>query len=242
MRSPRPAITTCVGLGVLAGLAGCAPTTLSPMAMRLAPLEPGGTAGSVGFRSGPRLSVPVSQPRNFHGDAAPFSAPQWGLAYDAQLLAPLSEQFALHLGFQAELSCTYSGCPLPIPGYGVSLGLSQYVSLGPLSIAPAVMLKGATDFGLGVVGGPGSQVGAEASLSLALHDGSTSVGLVPFCGVHRVLGERGSASALYFGAVIAGHFSLGVGDAVELSMGLGRVRMDRGPAWTVPLLGLSGTP
>lgn len=240
MAALRPARgTACL---VLVGLAGCAPTTLSPMAVRLAPLEPDDVTARVGFRSGPRLSVPLSQPRNFHGDDAPFSAPQWAFAYDGQFLVPMGESFALHLGLQAEVGCSSRACPVPVPGYGVSLGLSQYIPMGPLSVAPAVMVNGATDFGLGVVGGPGSQVGAEASVTLALHDGSTSVGFAPFCGVHRVLGARGDTSALYFGAVIAGRFSLGVGDAVEVSMGLGRVQMERGPGWTVPLLGITGDP
>lgn len=245
MPALRPAsIAVSVGLAALASLAGCAPTTLSPMAMRLAPLEPQGMTTRLGFRSGPRLSVPISRPREFRGDDAPFSFPQWAVAYDAQFLAPLGEQFALHLGLQGELGCGYHGssCPVPVPGYGASVGFSQYVPLGPLSVAPAVMLRGATDFGFGSLGGPGSLLGAEASLSLALHDGDTSVGLVPFCGVHRVIGDRGDTSALYFGAVLAGHFSLGGGDALELSAGLGRVRMDNGPSWTVPLLGLSATP
>lgn len=241
MPAPRPTRTAAlVGLALLAGLTGCAPTTLSPMALRLAPLEPGTSHDRVGIHSGPRLAVPLSRPQNFHGDDAPFSIPQWAFAYDVQHLEPLGNQFALHLGFQAEIGCTYHSCPVPVPGFGVSTGLSHYVPLGVLSVAPAVMLHGATDFGLGVVGGPGSQVGAEASLTLGLHDGTTAVGFTPFCGVHRVFGTRGDTLALYFGTVISGHFSLGGDDALELSTGLGRVEMERGPSWTVPIFGLSG--
>jgi hypothetical protein len=207
------------------------------------PLESGEPVTRVGLRTGPRLSVPLSRPDEFRGDDAPFSFPQWSLAYDAEVLVPMGGQFGMHLGFQGEVGCERGGgsCPIPVPGYGASLGLSHYVGNGTFSFAPAVVLRGASDFGLGSTGGPGSLLGVEASTTFALHEGTTALGLVPFCGVHRVLGSSTEATALYFGAVLAGHFASG-GEFLEVTAGLGRAEMRDGPRWTVPLFGLRGGP
>jgi hypothetical protein len=230
-------------LALLLGLTGCAPTTLSPMAVRLVPLETGEPTARIGLRTGPRLSVPLSRPEEFRGDEAPFSFPQLGLAYELELLTPLGGQAALHLGVQGEIGCArYLTCPMPVPGYGVSAGLSHYVGNGVFSVAPAVVLRGATDFGLFSEGGPGSILGVEASATFALHEGHTAVGLVPFCGVHRVIGAGRDTTALFFGAVIAGHFSLGGDDSLEVTAGVGRAELRGGPRWTVPLLGVRGGP
>jgi hypothetical protein len=212
--------------------------------MRLVPVEPGETVTRVGVRTGPKLAVPLSRPEEFRGDEAPFSFPQWAFAYDLELLTGLGDGPALHVGFQGEVGCGHRNysCPAPVPGYGLSLGLSHYLGNGEFSVAPALSLRGATDFGMATLGGPGSQVGAELSATFALHWGRSAVGLVPFCGAHRVIGAGRDASALYYGLVLAGHFSMGGRDFLELTGGLGRVRMKGGPEWTVPLLGVRGGP
>ncbi len=240
----RPSPRTLALLAALAALSGCAPTTLSPMGVRLAPVAPGKVTSRLGLRTGPKLSVPLSRPDEFRGDEAPFSFPQWAFAYDAELLVPLGEGPVLHLGAQGEVGCdnrNYS-CPAPVPGYGLSMGLSHAVGTEDFSVAPALTLRGATDFGLATEGGPGSQVGAELAVTFALHAESTSVGLVPFCGVHRVIGLGGDTVAVYYGLVLAGHFAVGDGEFLELTGGLGRVRMQGGPEWSVPLFGVRGGP
>lgn len=229
---------------VLAVLAGCAPTTLSPMGVRLVPGNPGQVTTHAGMRTGPRLSVPLQAPEEFRGNRAPFSSPQWAVAYDANLLVPLGGGTGLHVGFQGEVGCDEieATCPVPVPGYGLSMGLSHYFQLGDVSLAPAVMLRGATDFGLATVGGPGSVVGAEASLSLGLRMDDTVLGVVPFLGVHRLVISDRNASATYGGLALAGHFELGDGMFIELSAGAGRVDMRGVEPWWAPIFGIRGGP
>ena len=51
---------SCVALVALGALAACAPTTVSPMVMRLGPGHPENTLIQAGVRSGPRLSSPLA--------------------------------------------------------------------------------------------------------------------------------------------------------------------------------------
>lgn len=232
------------GVG-LALMAGCAPTTMSPMGIRLAPGAPDHVTKRTGLRTGPRLSAPLQAPDDFEGNSKPFASPQWSVAYDADVLIPVSGGTSVHLGFQGEIGCDedIDTCPLPVPGYGLSMGLSHYLDLGEFSLAPAVVLRGATDFGLGTEGGPGSVVGAEASVSLSLKlDETSAVGLVPFLGVHRVmLGDR-DISATYTGVALAGHFDVGNGQFLELTAGGGVVKMRGVPDWWAPIFGIRGGP
>ncbi|NMO15062.1 hypothetical protein HPC49_08275 [Pyxidicoccus fallax] len=230
---------------VLALLAGCAPSTLSPMAVRLVPGNPGQVTARAGVRTGPRLSVPLQDPEHFQGNRAPFSTPQWAVAYDGDMLVPLGGGTGLHVGLQGEVGCdeVEATCPVPVPGYGLSLGLSQYLQLGDVSLAPAVVLRGATDFGFGAKGGPSSILGVEASASLALRMEGTVVGVVPFLGVHRlILTEQRTASATYGGVALAGQFDLGGGEFLELTAGTGLVRMRGVEDWWVPIFGMRGSP
>ncbi|QSQ27207.1 hypothetical protein JY651_20830 [Pyxidicoccus parkwayensis] len=229
---------------VLAMLAGCAPTTLSPMAIRMVPGRPDGVTPRAGLRTGPRLSAPLQAPEDFRGNREPFSSPQWSVAYDADLLVPLGGGTGLHVGFQGELGCSEieATCPIPLPGYGLTMGLSQYLQLGNVSVAPAVMLRGATDFGLGTLGGPGSMLGVEASVSLGVHYDDAVVGVVPFYGVHRLIVSDRNATATYGGLALTGHFDLGDGDFIELTTGGGLVRMRGVKPWWVPIFGIQGGP
>jgi hypothetical protein len=71
---------------------------------------------------------------------------------------------------------------------------------------------------------------------------TSSVGLVPFLGVHRVmLGDR-DTSATYTGFALAGHFDLGDGTFLELTAGGGLVRMRGVPDWWAPIFGMRGGP
>ncbi len=229
---------------VLAVLAGCAPTTLSPMGVRLVPGSPSHMTTRAGIRTGPRLAVPLQALEAFQGNRAPFSFPQWSVAYDADLLVPVGGGTGLHVGFQGEVGCdeVASACAVvPVPGYGLSLGMSHYFQAGDVSLAPAVMLRGATDFGLGA-GGPSSILGVEASASLAVRLDDTVLGVVPFLGVHRVVVADRSVSATYGGLALAGHFDLGGGEFVELTAGTGLVRMRGVEDWWAPIFGVRGSP
>jgi hypothetical protein len=229
---------------VLAVLAGCAPTTLSPMGVRLVPGDMGRMNTRAGLRTGPRLSVPLQAPEDFKGNRSPFSTPQWSVAYDADMLVPLGGGTGLHLGFQGEVGCdeAEATCPVPLPGYGLSMGLSQYLQLGHVSLAPAVMLRGATDFGLATIGGPSSILGVEASASLAVHLDGTVVGVVPFLGAHRLILSDRTTTATYGGLALAGHFDVGGGEFLELTAGTGLVRMRGVEDWWAPIFGIRGGP
>ncbi|MCP3140888.1 hypothetical protein [Pyxidicoccus xibeiensis] len=229
---------------VLTGLAGCAPTTMSPMGVRLARGGAGHVTKRAGIRTGPRLSVPLQTPEEFQGNRAPFSSPQWSVAYDADLLIPVGGGTGVHVGFQGEVGCdeVEATCPVPVPGYGLSLGMSHFFQLGDVSIAPAVVLRGATDFGFASVGGPSSVLGVEASASLALHGDDAVFGVVPFIGVHRLIISDRTASATYAGVALAGQFEIGGGEFVELTAGAGRVDMRGVEPWWAPIFGIRGGP
>jgi hypothetical protein len=184
----------------LAALAGCAPTAMGPMVMRLGPGAPDTNLAQLGVRTGPRLSAPlagnepfISDSERFRGDDASFSTQQWGMALDAAVTWPLSERLHLHTGFQGELFL-----PLPIPGYGLYAGASYYVGSERLGLAPAVALRGATDFGIGTRGGPGSMFGAEASCAFTLQpEENVSLGVVPFFAWHT-MGSRDATDTSVF--------------------------------------------
>jgi hypothetical protein len=227
----------------LAALAGCAPTAMGPMVMRLGPGSPDQNLAQMGVRTGPRLSAPVSGSRpfisegdRFRGDDASFSTQQWGMTLDAALTWPLTERLHLHTGLQGELFL-----PLPIPGYGLYSGLSYYVGSERLGLAPAVALRGATDFGLDTRGGPESMFGAEASCAFTLQpEKNVSLGLVPFFSWHTLSSGGVADNAVYYGGVVAARFTWGWLDTVELSGGFGRARVSSGASWNVPIMGVRG--
>lgn len=223
-------------------LTGCAPATLGPMVMRLGPGNPEQRLWQVGVRTGPRLTASLAGENDFddpfHGDANVFNTQQWGIAYDAAVTFPLTQRLSLHTGAQGEFFL-----PLPVPGYGLYAGASYYVGSERLGLAPALSLRGASDFGLrGAKGGPGSILGAEATCAFSVQpESGVSFGVVPFFGWNQVFVPGQNMSALYFGAVVAARVSVGGGvDHLELSGGFGRARTDNGTSWNVPIMGVRG--
>jgi hypothetical protein len=227
-------------LVALAALAGCAPTTMSPMVMRLGPGHPSETTLHGGIRSGPRLTAPIAarttfdpSESTFAGDASPFSTRQWSMAYDFALSKPLSETVAMHLGIQGEIYY-----PLPLPGYGLYGGLSSWFGSREFGVAPAVVVRGASDFGIDTRGGPGGMFGAEASAAFYFcPEPKVSLGLVPFFGAHRVFHREERATALYYGGAIVFQLPIGRLDRLELSGGFGRADVQGEASWNVPILG-----
>jgi hypothetical protein len=227
-----------VALVVLAALAGCAPTTVSPMVIRMGPGHPENSLIHVGLRSGPRLSAPLAARINpgetFSGDQNSFSTRQWSVAYDLAVTKPLTEKLSLHLGVNGEIYY-----PLPLPGYGVYLGLSSWYGTPTIGIAPSIVLRGATDFGIESRGGPGSIAGAETSAALYFSpEERVSLGLVPFLGIHQVFARQDmNATTLYYGGALVMQLPLGRADRLEFSGGFGRVKAREEPGWNAPILG-----
>ena len=227
-------------VALLAALAGCAPTTMGPMVMRLGPGLPDQSTLHGGIRSGPRLSAPLAArttfdptESNFAGDADPFSTRQWSMAYDFALTRPVSDRVAMHLGLQGEIYY-----PLPLPGYGLYGGVSSWFGTPELGVAPALVLRGASDFGIDTRGGPGSLVGAEATATLYFcPDPKVSLGLVPFFGVHQAFTRSQSATALYYGGALVFQIPMGRLDKVEVSGGFGRADVRGEASWNVPIMG-----
>jgi hypothetical protein len=228
-------------LAALAWLVGCAPTTVSPMVMRLGPGHPTESVFHGGLRSGPRLSAPLAAltsdpfaPQRFAGDRNSFSTQQWSMAYDLAVTKPLDERLSLHLGVQGEVYY-----PLPLPGYGVYGGVSSFYGTSEYGVAPALVVRGATDFGIHTRGGPGSILGAEASATLSLSpEKRVSLGLVPFFGIHQVFSRQDArATSLYYGAAVVMQLPVGRLDHVELSGGSGRVKSSGEASWNAPIIG-----
>ncbi|WP_224360930.1 hypothetical protein [Hyalangium versicolor] len=228
-----------VALVALASLAACAPATMSPMVMRMGPGNPEDSTIHGGLRAGPRLSAPLADRTSpsgvdsFSGNRAPFSTHQWSLAYDFAVTKPIDEKFSLHLGVQGEFYY-----PVPLPGYGLYAGVSSWYGTKTLGVAPALVVRGATDFGLDTRGGPGSIIGAEASASMYFSpEDRVAVGLVPFFGVHRVSSEGANTTSLYYGGAMVLQFPLGRKDRLELSGGFGQVKERGQSTWNSPIIG-----
>jgi hypothetical protein len=231
---------------LLAGAAGsgCAPTTLGPHVLRMDPGVPGRAQRAVGLKTGPRLAAPGTPPSGasttpFSGDANGVNLSQWGVAYDLALAHALTPQDSVHVGVQAEFAF-----PFPLPGYGLYGAYSRLEQWGPVRLVPAVTLHGASDLGLGVTGGAGTQGGLELSATLGYRPlPALGLAVAPFLGVNGVTGGRGGAqggASLYLGAVLAlvieGASSGRPG--LELTGGFGRVLTPGGPSWNVPLVGV----
>lgn len=234
---PRRGGWAVVALVALAWLAGCAPTTVSPMVMRLGPGHPDNSLVQAGLRSGPRLSAPLAARFNteqpFSGNGNSFSTRQWSVAYDFALQKPLTEKLALHLGVNGEIYY-----PLPLPGYGVYMGLSSWYGTPKLGVAPSLVVRGATDFGIDTRGGPGSIFGAETSLAFyAFPEERVCLGVVPFLGIHRVFSQNELSTPLFYGAAAVVQLPLGKADQLELSGGAGRVQASGEQGWNSPILG-----
>ena len=227
---PRRDGVTCRFAALAALLSGCAPTLLAPSIIRYQPFDAETSDNRLSVRSGPRLATNLNSLAggSLDTDEGATLPPELGVAMEYQrmfLVGP--DGVALHLGAQAELLAI-----LPAPGLGLMAGLSWRGQLGAVSIAPAVAIRGSTNFGLGVITIPGSQLGADACVTLALAEGKTArLGVTPFFSLTRVFGPSNDTAA-FTGALLFVRFL-----SFEVQMGVGRV-FSAGAAWNVPLLGV----
>ncbi|MBZ4333560.1 hypothetical protein NR800_06880 [Corallococcus interemptor] len=235
-RRVRPFVMTAV-MGVLAG---CTPTTAGPMVMRLGPGMPRENFFQLGLRAGPRLNAPqlseLGENGTFQGDAKPFQNDQWGIDLDGSVTVPVSDRLSWHLGLQGEF------VGLPVPGYGVYSGVSYYVGSEKVGLAPALSVRGASDFGLGEPKSTNSLFGAEATCAFTVQpEPGTSLGLVPFFSVQQSLVNPGSQVTTYFyGAVVAAQLKFGeTRTKLELSGGFGRAHSGD-TSWNAPVVGARG--
>ncbi|RKH90929.1 hypothetical protein D7Y21_04840 [Corallococcus sp. AB045] len=241
---------------VMGVLAGCTPTTAGPMVMRLGPGVPQQNFFQLGLRAGPRLNAPQLSERGandpFQGDAKPFQNEQWGIDIDGSVTVPVSDRLSWHLGLQGEF------VGLPVPAYGVYTGLSYYIGSERLGLAPALSVRGASDFGLGnddnqsgvfgdgngTVFGPAtsSLFGVEATCAFTVQpEPGMSLGLVPFFSVQQSLVNPGSQVTTHFyGAVVAAQLKFGESRTkLELSGGFGRAHSGD-TSWNAPVMGARG--
>ncbi|MCP3103518.1 hypothetical protein LZ198_32005 [Myxococcus sp. K15C18031901] len=227
----------------LGALAGCAPTAMGPMVMRLGPGAPDHRMLQGGIRTGPRLSAPIAGARvngtdadRFRGDEDSFSTQQWGMAFDLAMTWPVTERLHLHTGAQGEMFL------LPLPGYGLYAGASYYLGSEQLGLAPAIALRGASDFGLtSSHGGPGSMAGAEATCAFTFQpEPHVSVGVVPFFAVHTLSSAGTSQTSTYYGGVVAARMQWGFFRSFEISGGFGRAKVGSSASWNVPIMGVRG--
>ncbi|NNB86951.1 hypothetical protein [Corallococcus exiguus] len=235
-RRVRPFVMTAV-MGVLAG---CTPTTAGPMVMRLGPGMPKDNFFQLGLRAGPRLNAPQLSERGengtFQGDAKPFNNEQWGIDIDGSVTVPVSDRLSWHVGLQGEF------VGLPAPGYGVYSGVSYYIGSEKVGMAPALSLRGASDFGLGDTDSTSSLFGVEATCAFTVQpEPGMSLGLVPFFSVQQSLVNPGSQVTTHFyGAVVAAQLKFGESRTkLELSGGFGRAHSGD-THWNAPVAGVRG--
>lgn len=234
MRVLLPAVT------VLLAQAACAPVTMAPMAIRMGPSDMKGLNAAFGLRSGPRLSSPLASTGSpgsglgtvFRGDAQTFNIAQWAPAYDIFISRGITETTAIHAGLQGE-----AYYPFPLPAYGLYAGVSQYHRFGKLGLGPTLTGRGATDFGIGVVGGPGSILGIEAACSIGVADEKLPFAIIPFYGLHTVYAGGQLTPSHYAGGVMAlqAHFR---SFFFEVTAGVGRVFQPDRPSWNAPIIGV----
>lgn len=210
------------------------------MVMRMGPGMPRENYFQLGLRAGPRLNAPQLAERGesdpFEGDAKPFVNEQWGIDLDGSVTVPVSERLSWHLGLQGEF------VGLPAPAYGMYTGLSYYIGSRTVGLAPALSLRGASDFGLGDRNSTSSLFGLEATCAFTVQpEDGMSLGLVPFISAHQSLVNPGSQATTYFyGAVVAAQFKFGESRTrLELSGGYGRAHSG-GTSWNAPVAGVRG--
>jgi hypothetical protein len=216
--------------------AGCASTSLAPSIIRFAPpsssLDPVGV--NLGLRTGPRLAN-VLQPNTGSVLGATNSGSSFdlrnnlGLMWDLDVVVRTRSPIAFHLGAQAEF-----GYPIPVPGFGLFAGVSAALTKGQLTVAPALAIRGATDFGLaGITGASGSYLAADVCVTLsvrALDD--VRLALVPFFSVQQPASRVTLPFSLYAGGMVVARFG-----SIEAMAGFGRVFADA-QSFNVPLMGL----
>ena len=211
------------------------------MAIRMGPSDMKAINASAGIRSGPRLSSPIAAPPgsgtsgglgSFIGDTATFNLAQWAPAFDLVLSRAITETTAIHVGGQGEMYY-----PFPLPAYGLYAGVSQYHRFGKFALGPTLTARGATDFGIGIQGGPGSIVGGEVGCSFVLADEKLPIAIIPYYGYHAVFTNAAVTPSHYAGAVVAmqSHYR---NIYVEITAGFGRVIQPGVRSWNSPILGI----
>ena len=212
-------------------LTACAPTSVAPSIIRLAPTHNDEAEFQFGVRTGPRVSAVTQAQRSggFDEQKDGSALPALSAAYELDYTRVVWRRLALHAGVQTE--CMGG---LPMLGMGLSVGVSYRWELGRISFAPAMAARGATDFGLITNGGgPASYVSGDATFTLsAAGTDNSRLGLAPFLSVQQTFQAQGTTS-LFFGGLLVVRFR-----AVEFFGGLGRGYILGGPAWNVPLVGL----
>jgi hypothetical protein len=217
-------------LALLTGLCSCAPTSVAPTVIRMAAPAATDTEFHFGLRTGPRIPSVVETV-----NAGAFSPsidgtlpPELGAVYEFDYTRVLWRQLALHGSVQAEF---FGG--IPLPSLGVGLGVSYRWQLGRVSIAPALGGRGATSFGINMIGGTGHFLSGDVSLTLSVAGSDRSrIGLVPFASVQQTFGA--DVTSAFFGGLVAVRY-----DMVEVFGGVGRAYLfPAGPAWNVPLVGV----
>lgn len=215
---------------------GCATTSVAPTVVRFEPFNPSTNRSelAMGIRTGPRLPVALGARSvgSWAGADDSLDPTKLGLAYDLSVTLPTTSPLAFHLSAQAEFAF-----PLPFPGIGVGAGASYLLRTGRFSFAPAVGLRGATDFGIGsITSGQGATsatvVGIDLSATFSVRaSDEAKVGLVPFVSVQKPLTFDDRYPAVWYaGGMMAMRFA-----RVEVMAGFGRV-FDRSGGFNVPLL------
>ena len=216
--------------GALVSLCACAPTSLAPSIIRYEPLDATEPEHRLGLRSGPRLSASIvkQQSGTLDPEVGTLGPPEVGLSLEYQRTQPFAGGFAAHLGVQAEIFYA-----VPLPGLGLMAGLSYRKQIGNVSIAPALAVHGATDFGIATATVSGSFVGGDFGLSISAAESDVArIGVTPFVSVWQSF-QGGTSQTVFFpGAMVFARFR-----SVELLAGFGRVYTG-GAAWNVPLLGV----
>lgn len=217
-------------MAVVGFFSACAPTSVAPSIIRLAPTHHDDAEFQFGVRTGPRISA-VTQAQSTSGFDAQkdgSALPALGFAYELDYTRIVWRRLALHAGVQTE--CMGG---LPMIGLGVSAGVSYRWELGRVSFAPALAARGSTDFGLVTNGGPASFVSGDASFTIsAAGIDESRLGLAPFISVQRTF-QAQDTTTIFFGGLLVVRYR-----TVEIFGGLGRSSVSGGPAWNVPLVGL----
>lgn len=212
----------------------CGPTSLVPGIVRVDPLQRSlarESEFSIGVRTGPRVAQNLAQQavHTFDPELGASTPPGLGAAIDAQFLKPIGDTgLAAHVGAQAEV--LYA---IPAPALGLMAGLSWLGRAGALSLAPALAVHAAADFGWASLSASATLIGGDASIAVAFHEGDVAAfGLAPFCSITDSI--SGGAQQL---VVMPGFLAFLRFLHVELSFGLVRVFAEHG-TWNAPLLGV----
>ncbi len=215
--------------GLALVLGACAPTSLAPSIIRYEPLNAEEPEHRLSIRSGPRLASALTSlsASTLDTEVGTPTPPELGVALEYQRTQPVGQGFALHAGVQAELFYF-----LPSPGLGLMGGISWRKQFGTVSIAPAIALRGASDFGISTATPSGSFISGDLGLSISAAEGDTArLGVTPFLSV--VQSFRATMDTVFFvGAMLFARFR-----SFELLVGFGRIYTG-GVAWNVPLLGV----